>query len=264
MKLSSHRAFTLIELLVVIAIIALLAAILFPVFGRARENARRTSCLNNMKQIGLGVSQYTQDYDERLPFSNNQVAGDPNSGRWPIKLLPYVKSVQLFVCPSYTDYTLPANWNGGGSTYAINRSISDIHYVGSYYGRHLSEIPDSAGTTLVAETADLGGNSNAIFSSPDNYQPLTWSKYIDTTSQFKGNSDWQWTPPSNFTGTGINYYGTNDANGNNKRRPIPRHFDGLNVVYCDGHAKWVRVDRFLGPLPSGWPYGSPNNSWDNK
>jgi prepilin-type N-terminal cleavage/methylation domain-containing protein len=63
----SHSAFTLIELLVVIAIIAMLAAILFPVFGRARENARRSSCQSNLKQIGLGIMQYTQDYDERLP-----------------------------------------------------------------------------------------------------------------------------------------------------------------------------------------------------
>ncbi|RYG63911.1 DUF1559 domain-containing protein, partial [bacterium] len=73
LSLSTSRkgAFTLIELLVVIAIIAILAAILFPVFGRARENARRSSCLSNMKQIGLGMMQYTQDYDEKFPAPGN-------------------------------------------------------------------------------------------------------------------------------------------------------------------------------------------------
>src|SRR5687768_17278661 len=85
--------FTLIELLVVIAIIALLAAILFPVFARARENARRTSCLSNMKQIGLGVMQYTQDYDEELPPSRNTVSGKVRP--WHFLVQPYVKSTQL-------------------------------------------------------------------------------------------------------------------------------------------------------------------------
>src|SRR5690606_25769067 len=95
--MSSHqqprRAFTLIELLVVIAIIALLAAILFPVFARARENARRTSCTSNMKQMGLGVQMYVQDNDGRYPMSS----GD---GKWPDYIFPYVKSTQLFTCPS--------------------------------------------------------------------------------------------------------------------------------------------------------------------
>jgi prepilin-type N-terminal cleavage/methylation domain-containing protein/prepilin-type processing-associated H-X9-DG protein len=88
------KAFTLIELLVVIAIIAILASILFPVFARARENARRASCQSNLKQIGLGIMQYTQDYDERMP----QVYS--NSIAWHANIQPYVKSVDLFRCPS--------------------------------------------------------------------------------------------------------------------------------------------------------------------
>lgn len=75
---STGKGFTLIELLVVIAIIAILAAILFPVFARARENARRSSCMSNMKQIGLGLMQYTQDYDEKLPTCNFHSDGDSN------------------------------------------------------------------------------------------------------------------------------------------------------------------------------------------
>jgi prepilin-type N-terminal cleavage/methylation domain-containing protein/prepilin-type processing-associated H-X9-DG protein len=101
--ISGAKGFTLIELLVVIAIIAILAAILFPVFARARENARRASCSSNMKQIGLGMMQYTQDYDEGLPLP--KLADSPSTDygrRWRGPIFPYVKSAQLFVCPSNT------------------------------------------------------------------------------------------------------------------------------------------------------------------
>src|SRR5437763_14058162 len=94
---SSRRSqgFTLIELLVVIAIIAILAAILFPVFGRARENARRSSCQSNLKQLGLGFLQYIQDNDELYPKST----GDAGQG-WGGRIFPYVKNTQVFKCPS--------------------------------------------------------------------------------------------------------------------------------------------------------------------
>src|SRR6218665_2214986 len=89
-KMKRH-GFTLIELLVVIAIIAILAAILFPVFARARENARRSACQSNLKQIGLGIMQYTQDYDERYPirYYNNYAAGGQEEG-WAYLMQPYV------------------------------------------------------------------------------------------------------------------------------------------------------------------------------
>ncbi len=89
-----RKAFTLIELLVVIAIIALLAAILFPVFARARENARKSSCLNNLKQIGLGIAQYGQDYDETY-FARNM-----GTLHWAQCVYPYTKNAQIFRCPS--------------------------------------------------------------------------------------------------------------------------------------------------------------------
>jgi prepilin-type N-terminal cleavage/methylation domain-containing protein len=108
---TSHKvAFTLIELLVVIAIIAILAAILFPVFGRARENARRSSCLSNLKQIGMGIMQYTQDYDEYYPLnganiytSNSTDAYQRSRNSWRSLIFPYVRSEQVFVCPSNPD-----------------------------------------------------------------------------------------------------------------------------------------------------------------
>lgn len=97
----NSKGFTLIELLVVIAIIAILAAILFPVFARARENARRASCQSNLKQIGLGLIQYAQDYDGWTPGSVTFSGPIPLPGSsWPSTIFPYVKSGQLFVCPS--------------------------------------------------------------------------------------------------------------------------------------------------------------------
>ena len=112
---SRRSAFTLIELLVVIAIIAILAAILFPVFGRARENARRASCQSNLKQIGLGLMQYTQDYDERFPGSRiGPNTSDPGQFYpWHFAVQPYVKSVQLFKCPSNNSTGfMSGSWNG--------------------------------------------------------------------------------------------------------------------------------------------------------
>lgn len=106
----TERGFTLIELLVVIAIIAILAAILFPVFARARENARRSSCQSNQKNIGLGVLQYLQDYDEMTPPSA-AVGPNPTDG-----IQPYIKSAQIFVCPSTTGAANSYSYNGPATT----------------------------------------------------------------------------------------------------------------------------------------------------
>ncbi|MDQ3814303.1 MAG: DUF1559 domain-containing protein, partial [Armatimonadota bacterium] len=132
------RGFTLIELLVVIAIIALLAAILFPVFGRARENARKTSCMNNLKQIGIGFLAYTQDYDELLPsqywFSgSNHWTGTP---AW--QLEPYLKNEQIWICPSKRRGA-PTPKTSGLISYGVNgigffggggRALADIQRPG--------------------------------------------------------------------------------------------------------------------------------------
>ncbi len=108
-----RRAFTLIELLVVVAIIGILAAILFPVFGRARENARRSSCQSNLKQIGLGLVQYSQDYDETFvadwfetasaPGNTNPQNSSTPAYKWMDAIYPYVKNEQVFNCPSAKD-----------------------------------------------------------------------------------------------------------------------------------------------------------------
>ena len=97
-----RRGFTLIELLVVIAIIAILAAILFPVFARAREQARKASCLSNLNQLGKGLMMYGQDYDEMLMPAAVGTCGTPNAAAWADVLVPYVKNVKVYDCPSST------------------------------------------------------------------------------------------------------------------------------------------------------------------
>ena len=115
MKLhKNYKAFTLIELLVVIAIIAILAAILFPVFARARENARRSSCTSNLKQVGIAMMQYQQDYDEKT------LAVDESIGyTWFNPLQPYIKSTQVFRCPSLSE-SWPTPADRPDSDYTIN------------------------------------------------------------------------------------------------------------------------------------------------
>ncbi|NUP99180.1 MAG: DUF1559 domain-containing protein [Armatimonadetes bacterium] len=119
-----RRAFTLIELLVVIAIIAILAAILFPVFAKAREKARQSSCGQNVKQIALGASQYLQDYDERLPLGWISAPGYTGSGEngrlhhWDA-ITPYIKNRQIWICPSEAS----GGWPFAGFGYSINTVI---------------------------------------------------------------------------------------------------------------------------------------------
>ncbi|MFM7321224.1 MAG: DUF1559 domain-containing protein [Armatimonadota bacterium] len=125
-------AFTLIELLVVIAIIAILAAILFPVFAQAREKARQASCLSNTKQMGLGIMMYTQDFDETYPqayWYRNDLNGDAGYEQWSGLIQPYVKNVGIFVCPSDANRGLPPTNPNAGNPSVFDNQAPRISYV---------------------------------------------------------------------------------------------------------------------------------------
>ncbi len=147
----TRKGFTLIELLVVIAIIAILAAILFPVFARAREKARQSSCLSNVKQIVTATMMYVQDYDETLPmrYFNSGVSGavqypggrTSSASIWPLPIYPYVRNIQVFHCPSYA-YRWSGNYSGH-CAYGISDHIDGVL---------LADIKVPAATILTADS----------------------------------------------------------------------------------------------------------------
>ena len=151
--MSRRTGFTLIELLVVIAIIAILAAILFPVFAKAREKARQSSCLSNVRQMSTAFMSYVQDFDERMPAT---VMWDPawNGVSWPAVLSPYIKNTQLFRCPSgpsvqSTAATVPTAdgwWTGWGTNYQIHYLMNT-----NVAQKNLAQLTVPAETALVSD-----------------------------------------------------------------------------------------------------------------
>ncbi len=238
-----RRAFTLVELLVVIAIIAILAAILFPVFARARENARRSACLSSSKHIGLGYQMYTQDYDERTVRIHTQ----PGSigPVWTDLLQPYIKSSQIYQgCPSRT---FSAEWlpSDLSSTTTQNRGKLNVAYSYNSLYANTGTATDGQETTppvgnpntnpglalaampVPAETIVFGDNAS-------NYIVYSGSK-TDITINLE--------EPYDSLSNAPNLRRAGTSNNNRSQAFVGLHFEGANFVFADGHAKWLRISE---------------------
>lgn len=215
-----RRGFTLIELLVVIAIIAILAAILFPVFARAREKARQSSCLSNMKQLMLGVLMYTQDYDEMFPAGD--VNGIAATGGVFFATAPYVKNQQIWVCPSDAQRDVLSNQGPTRWPNWIMPASYGYNYIWQYQSQSRMQTP--AETAMLAEMIER--------------------PYFYASSQC-GHATLPLDPPANTR------WGICDALHTSRVSRACRHNDGQNMAFGDGHAKWVKMDNI--EKTQAWP-----------
>lgn len=255
---TSRKAFTLIELLVVIAIIAILAAILFPVFARARENARRASCQSNLRQMALGMEQYKQDYDSKFPMaSTSSPIGTPPGSMpwgyynddgsyggtssndavyWNTVLQPYLKSTQILQCPSmnlrgFINYFYNSNL-GVGVGVQCNNS-----------GRNSCIKSDAA---LVAPAVTIMFGDGGRYSSGQIANCHTSSTSDCPYSNPTGGASqpaqgaWKDTLPNAWVTTAPSKLSDLQT----------RHLDGINFAFADGHVKWLRVEKLTYDHPN--------------
>lgn len=262
------RGFTLIELLIVIAVIAILAAILFPVFARARENARRSSCQSNLKQIGLGIMQYAQDYDEVMvpawhegACSAGQGWQPTNSGsfgcydnfKWMDMLQPYVKSEQLFNCPSVSSKSISNYVQADGSKYGHYAANLGYRSAGntrnppfSFYTQTASQsvpirtaqIQAPVSTVMVTETrsASYSGAASCVMTFPSSSGSVANSFDLREIGEDAS-------APSIRTWV----YSNNNPDG----AIGERHLETINVLWADGHVKAVKLASIAPNLPAG-------------
>ncbi len=254
-----RHGFTLIELLVVIAIIAILAAILFPVFQKVRENARRASCASNEKQLGLAFTQYTQDADEKYPLisyangiDTNGTSVFPNSGGptrldefgWAEAIYPFVKSTGAYRCPDNPPAGKPdpdnrkAGGNIGASGYAYNFWIANNCKPGGVRNSVQDDSDTAASQPMYAKTSAL-----SQFDFPASTFLLTeaadGSNGTDTHGGSSENTQWGWTQTAakGLTGVGA----------------LSKHSGGANYLFSDNHVKWINASQLGGGGPSYSP-----------
>ncbi|RYX86013.1 DUF1559 domain-containing protein [bacterium] len=210
----NKNAFTLIELLVVIAIIAILAAILFPVFARARENARKASCQSNLKQVGIGIQMYIQDYDQRFLISGQTVTNCPS-----ILLNPYTKSSQVWLCPSETNSTALKYTDPRYASYQLNNQLSNK-------AEALFTRPTELVVSHDSDAAEIGwteGNS--------------WDGGLTT--------DWPHVRPNGCTESNLSKVVKPCGAESYLSPEFVRHNGMFNVLYVDGHVKAQQATQML-------------------
>jgi prepilin-type N-terminal cleavage/methylation domain-containing protein/prepilin-type processing-associated H-X9-DG protein len=225
--MQKRSGFTLIELLVVIAIIAILAAILFPVFAKVREKARATSCVSNEKQLGLAILQYVQDSDEAYPCGQYQAAGNgSNSGEgWAGQIYPYIKAKGVLKCPD--DSTVPP-----AGQIAISYA----------YNVHLAEASDATGNWYypgVQTLASVAAPANVVCLFEVNGSYETGADGVPTLPDYHSPAGFGWpnNPPN-----GANAYATGNMAVPFSPTTVsvtPYHTEGSNWLACDGHVKWL-------------------------
>lgn len=238
------KGFTLIELLVVIAIISILAAILFPVFARARENARRASCQSNLKQIVLGIKQYIQDYDERFPRYDYVIVSTIDSSQsmdvgWAEIIQPYVKSTQILQCPSQKQGSNTTQY-ATGYTYGY----SDYFYnsnLGPSSGTLTKSEAQVNNPTVVLLNGDAGAG-----------RATNYANCYDESSCGAPHDGGNYAPggTSSFGG-----YPEGATIAESVNTVMNRHLEGANYSFVDGHVKWYKRSAisYADPATSNQP-----------